>query len=182
MKPMFTIHEGEFLVGDHITRKLSKRYEVWVPAKDNGVDLLVTPSKGVASPVKLQVKFSRGFEPKRVPAEKLRGWGWYTINPAKVHCSKADLRVFVILTLQHRQSFIVVPTADLKERIPKKLSGVQHLYLAALRDRRCYDMRNLSKNEILDLIDRNAECPERDYSRYLENWALLERPECGSKG
>ena len=46
MKPLFSIHEGEFLVGDYITRNMSKKYEVWVPAKDMGVDLLVTTKKG----------------------------------------------------------------------------------------------------------------------------------------
>ena len=34
MKPLFTIHEGEFLVGDYINRKLAKRFDVWVPTKD----------------------------------------------------------------------------------------------------------------------------------------------------
>ena len=39
MKPIFTIHEGEFLAGDHINRKLGHKYDVWVPTKDSGVDL-----------------------------------------------------------------------------------------------------------------------------------------------
>ena len=45
MKPMFTIHEGEFLVGDYINRNLKDKYEVWVPTKDEGTDLLVTHRK-----------------------------------------------------------------------------------------------------------------------------------------
>lgn len=42
MKPMFTVHEGDFLVGDYINGDLGKKYEVWVPTKDTGADLLVT--------------------------------------------------------------------------------------------------------------------------------------------
>ena len=45
MKPIFTIHEGEFLAGDHINRKLGHKYDVWVPTKDSGVDLLVTRNR-----------------------------------------------------------------------------------------------------------------------------------------
>ncbi len=42
MKPLFTVHEGEFLVGDYINRKFRRKYDVWVPTKDIGIDLLVT--------------------------------------------------------------------------------------------------------------------------------------------
>lgn len=55
MKPLFTIHEGEFLVGEYISRKLKDLHEVWVPVKDKGVDLLIThkqrrcPARSAAS-------------------------------------------------------------------------------------------------------------------------------------
>lgn len=70
MKPSFTIHEGEFLVGDHINRKLGRKFEVWVPTKDSGVDLLVTCKRRRRNPVALQVKFSRGFSIREVFAGK----------------------------------------------------------------------------------------------------------------
>ena len=38
MRPMFTVHAGEFLVGQYIEGKLKKN--VWLPTKDVGVDLL----------------------------------------------------------------------------------------------------------------------------------------------
>jgi hypothetical protein len=38
MKSLFTIHAGEFLVSEAIERKFPK-VNVWVPAKDTGVDL-----------------------------------------------------------------------------------------------------------------------------------------------
>jgi hypothetical protein len=62
MKPLFTIHEGEFLVGDYINRKLGRKFDVWVPSKDSGVDLLVTRKRHEGKPVRLQVKFSRSFD------------------------------------------------------------------------------------------------------------------------
>ena len=46
MKPFFTIHAGEYLTGEFIEQKLrdpnGNRLNLWVPAKDTGVDLLVT--------------------------------------------------------------------------------------------------------------------------------------------
>jgi hypothetical protein len=39
MRPIFTIHAGEFIVGEHLERKF-KGLNIWVPTKDTGVDLL----------------------------------------------------------------------------------------------------------------------------------------------
>jgi hypothetical protein len=39
MRPIFTIHAGEFLVGQDLEAMGKK---VWIPSKDDGVDLLVT--------------------------------------------------------------------------------------------------------------------------------------------
>ena len=61
MRPMFTVHAGEFLVGQYIEGKLKKN--VWMPTKDVGVDLLVTNAANTRA-VTLQVKFSRDFLPK----------------------------------------------------------------------------------------------------------------------
>ena len=51
MKPLFTIHEGEFLVGDYINRKLGRKFDVWVPTKDTGVDLLEAAYEWQSDPV-----------------------------------------------------------------------------------------------------------------------------------
>lgn len=52
MKPLFTIHAGEFLVGEFIQQNFS-RTSLWIPAEDSGVDLLVSdlkpPENGFAS-------------------------------------------------------------------------------------------------------------------------------------
>src|SRR5713101_6816222 len=41
MKPLFTIHGGEYLVGSYIEQHF-KRVNVWIPSRDKGADLLVT--------------------------------------------------------------------------------------------------------------------------------------------
>jgi predicted helicase len=59
VKTLFTIHAGEYLVGEHLERKY-KRVNLWLPSKDTGIDLLVTDSENEKS-VSLQVKFSRDY-------------------------------------------------------------------------------------------------------------------------
>jgi hypothetical protein len=59
MRPLFTVHAGEFLAGEYIERHF-RNTNVWVPTKDTGTDLLVTDKKNQAT-VSLQVKFSRDF-------------------------------------------------------------------------------------------------------------------------
>jgi hypothetical protein len=57
MRPIFTIHAGEYLVATEIEKKF-RDLRVWIPSKDIGIDLLVTDESQnkVAS---LQVKFSK---------------------------------------------------------------------------------------------------------------------------
>ena len=57
MKPMFTIHAGEYLTGAYIEENC-KEANVYVPTKDTGIDLLIT-SKDSKKIVSLQVKSSK---------------------------------------------------------------------------------------------------------------------------
>src|ERR1700674_2138939 len=120
MKPIFTIHEGEFLVGDYINRKLGYKYNVWVPTKDIGVDLLVTRKGHKGKPVGLQVKFSRSFDVHKELTRDVLATSWYTLDPKKVRQSQADLWVFVFMTLRHEKYFVLLPAAELRNRIPRR--------------------------------------------------------------
>ncbi len=59
MKPIFTIHAGEYLVGEYIERNFPE-WNVWLPSRDTGVDLLVT-NKRNQKVLPLQVKFSKDY-------------------------------------------------------------------------------------------------------------------------
>lgn len=79
MRPIFTIHAGEFLAADYIERNYAKDgLRVWVPSKDDGIDLLVT-SNGCRHAVSLQVKFSKNFGRNR----DCDASGWWLINRNK---------------------------------------------------------------------------------------------------
>jgi len=174
MKPMFTVHEGEFLVGDHINRNLGKKYDVWVPTKDTGVDLLVTSKAKGRKPVSLQVKFSRSFAPIGLSAEEVLAFGWYALVPESIRKSRADLWAFVVLTLRHKAHFVLVPTRELRKRIPKGRTGKWHLYLTVLRGRRCYDLRGLTKGEQQMTLLSGARETKRDYSEFYDNWKQID--------
>jgi len=67
VKPLFTIHAGEFVVGDYVERTF-RRVNVWVPAKDTGVDLLVSDRRD-----KKRVSFaSEAGHRSRHPSKKER--------------------------------------------------------------------------------------------------------------
>ena len=62
MRPIFTIHAGEYLVANYIEQHYGKAQgvRVGVPSKDDGIDLLVT-SKDCKRAVTLQDKFSKSY-------------------------------------------------------------------------------------------------------------------------
>lgn len=61
MRPLFTIHAGEFIVGEHIEKNFPG-LNVWIPSKDTGIDLLVTDKTNSCKPISLQVKLSRDYK------------------------------------------------------------------------------------------------------------------------
>jgi hypothetical protein len=91
MKPLVTIHAGEYLVGAYIEQHF-KRINVWIPLRDTGIDLLVSDRRNGRS-LSLQVKFSKDFLVTHMgPAfqKQLRACGWWTINREKLRTSPAD--------------------------------------------------------------------------------------------
>lgn len=181
MKPIFTIHEGEFLAGDHINRKLGRKYDVWVPTKDSGVDLLVTHKRRRGKAVSLQVKFSRGYRIPKELVRQVRATSWFVLNPQKIRRSQADLWVFVIMTLRHEQHFVVIPKRELRNRIPRSCGKRWDLYLWVYNTGSCYQVRDLSKSEKLDTINRGVRDRNRNFSEWLENWALIDKYSKGTR-
>jgi hypothetical protein len=115
----------------------------------------------------LQVKFSRSFSAKFEQPE-FRARGWFTLKPAKVLKSQADVWVFVILTMRHEPHFLLVPLKELKRRIPHPRPRIWHLYLTIYDGHKCFDTRGLRRADVLA-------CPEgrRNYTACLNNWGVL---------
>ena len=108
-------------------------------------------------------------------ARHLIATSWYTLEPKKIRASRADLWVFVILTLKHEEHFIVIPMRELRKRIPRGGGKIWNLYLWVFDDESCYQVRALSQEEKLDLHRRGVCDRHRDFSTWLENWKLLDK-------
>jgi hypothetical protein len=98
MRPIFTIHAGEFLLGAHLEAAF-KGINIWVPAKDTGVDLLIT-DRGNKKTVSFQVKFSRDFLTTHMEAmfqNPLRVCGWFSLE-VKRSCDRLPIIGYLYLS------------------------------------------------------------------------------------
>ncbi|MGD0921675.1 MAG: hypothetical protein ABSA70_07940 [Terriglobia bacterium] len=176
MKPLFTVHGGEYLVGSEIERRF-RRARIWIPARDTGIDLLVTDSKNRRA-VSLQAKFSRDFLVTHMGAEfhkQLRACGWWTINRDKLRKSPADFWVFVLYGFAGRTvDFVVVPPKELWRRL-RAIHGSQKIiqtYIWVTELGRCWETRGLTHEDQLRIADGSYANGPRDFTRYLKNnWA-----------
>jgi len=180
MKPMFTVHIGEYLVGDYIERAYA-RWNVWVPSKDTGTDLLVTEARNRKT-VTLQVKFSKDFNPTHgspLLQSRLLAAGWWTHDPKKIEESSADFWVFVLPSFVEKQtSFIILPPAELLRRL-RAIHGRSnrriHSYLRVTKTKRCWETRGLATaDQELVALDRYSNA-DRDLTLFLNAWGQIEK-------
>ena len=182
MRPMFTIHAGEYLVGEYIESHLKKwKWNVWIPSKDTGIDLLVTDQKNQRT-VSLQVKFSKDFLPGKSAAmqnSSLRCWSWFTLNRADLVSPKAEFWVFVLMGFTSKPDFLVVPTAKLLTHM-NEIHGHQkklQVYLTSTKKNKCWETRGLGfkSDAMLQIADGKYKDTTRDLSNYLNGagWDAL---------
>jgi hypothetical protein len=179
MKPLFTVHAGEYLVGSYIEKRF-KKYDVWIPSKDTGVDLLITnPRK--PKRVSLQVKFSKDFlaadmQPKF--KQNLLSCGWWTLRQDKIKKSKADFWIFVLYTFDHRQTqYIVIRPKELLQ-ILKHIHGNSrafNVYFWVTKERKCWETRGLSSSDQTLLSQNMYSNSKRNLTRFLNNWKSIKR-------
>jgi hypothetical protein len=178
MKPLFTIHAGEYLVGLHVQKSL--RLNAWIPTKDTGIDLLVTDSDNLHA-VSLQVKYGKDFLPemKAELRRSLRCVSWFTLNRTKLDRSKAQFWVFVLRGFESDASdFVVTPTAELQRRMRKIHSsdrGALQSYFCSTKNNRCWETRGLRLNVKRQIAGGTYENRDRDFTEYLneKGWAAV---------
>jgi hypothetical protein len=177
MKPLFTVHAGEYLVGAHTERRL-KRLNVWIPSRDTGIDLLVSDRSNRRS-VSLQVKLSKDYLVTHMrPAfqKQLRACGWWTINRDKLRTSPADFWVFVLLGFDRRTiDFVIVPLPELWKRL-RLIHGQQkktiQTYLWVTEEHKCWEARELEDGvgDQHKIVEGQYEHRVRDFTVFLDNW------------
>jgi len=179
MRPIFTIHAGEYLTASEIEKRFCD-LRVWIPSKDTGIDLLVTDDRQnkVAS---LQVKFSKdylGTANQAAAPPEIASSGWWTFRRDKIATSAADFWVLTLYQCQKRNfDFIVISPLDLLARydeIPRKDDIIQS-YFCVTKTGRCWETRDLGESEMADI--RSDKCPikTRDFSAYLNAWPFRGR-------
>jgi hypothetical protein len=180
MKPLFTVHAGEYLVGSHIERT-HPRWSLWLPAKDTGIDLLISDSKN-GKTVSLQVKFSKDFTPTHrsvLLQNRLTATGWWTHQAQKIRKSPADFWVFVLPSfIEHQTTFIIIPPGELLRRL-RLIHGATrarfHSYLWVTKTGRCWEARGLATaDQELMAFDRFSNKP-RDFSAFINAWHLIHK-------
>ena len=178
MKPMFTVHVGEYLVGSYIEHNYSN-WNVWLPSKDTGVDLLVSDKRNRKT-VSLQVKFSKDFNPSHgspVLQSRLLSAGWWNLDARKIAKSNADFWLFVLPSFVEKEiSFIIIPPAELLRRF-RKIHGAKNRidsYLRITKTKKCWDARGLpNADQELIALDRFTD-KKRDFTIYLDAWKQIE--------
>jgi hypothetical protein len=186
MRPIFTIHAGEYLVGKHIEEygqksKDSKELRVWIPSKDTGIDLLVTHREhSKFRPIGLQVKFSKHYDPtvaKSALDKIMIAGGWVKLLHDKIENSKADYWIFVIISSIRgtKPEFIVIPPDKLLEKLVATHTKNEsyHFYPQILENKKAIDGRNLTPSEKNEIVNGNIPIA-RDLSCYLNNWEMLD--------
>lgn len=180
MKPIFTIHAGEYLVGTHIEKNF-KKYNVWFPSKDRGIDLLVT-NKGNQKAVSLQVKFSKDFLATHMAdmfQQGLKACGWWTINREKLKNSIADYWVFTLYAFKKKDIQFIIITPDIFLNKIDNIHSQKHktiqTYLWVTEKKKCWETRNLNKADQILVANDAYSNSDRNLTKYLNNWDQLKR-------
>jgi hypothetical protein len=180
MRPIFTVHAGEFLVGEYIEKNY-RNLNVWVPSKDTGVDLLVT-NKTNSKSVSLQVKLSRDYRSIQTVDEFVRNMsvgGWLSLDHKKISTSTADLWVFILVSHEKRvepKHLIIEPQQLLKQLVTTHgHSNRYNFYPWVMKNGVALDGRGLSVADKNRLLVGNFELGPRDYSNCLSNWEALDK-------
>lgn len=180
MTPIFTIHEGEYLAGDKIERVFSNEgFKVWVPSKDDGIDLLVT-NANASRTCKIQVKFSKGYNSRYAC---INHGGWWNLNPQKITNSSADFWIFVIYHGETRSvNYVTIPTNALINIYSKlnrfAANGNFHTYISITNDNQCWETRTTANEFTIAHGFQNGQCEDiRNLNSYLneEGWDLIRK-------
>lgn len=174
MKPLFTVHAGEYLVGSQI-EKMRKDWNVWVPAKDTGIDLLVTNTSNNKA-VSLQVKYSKDWTPNDGPSlvdSQLIASGWCCLQEKKIRESKADFWVFVLPSFVKKDiNYVIISPTELLRRfrgIFGKAEKRFDSYLRVTKSGRCWEMRGLKIADQAMIACGQFKNSNRDFTPFLNS-------------
>ena len=179
MKPLFTIHGGEYLFGNEVEARFPK-LRIWIPSKDDGIDFLLT-NKEYQMPLSIQVKYSRDFNWSHgnvLLRPYTKSAAWYSLNREKIENSKADYWVFVNYDgFKQRADYIFLKPSELLAKfdaLERKGNKIE-CYIMVTNDMKCYETRKLRKHECTPLISGALDTTQRNLTNHLERWDIIEK-------
>ncbi len=179
MKPIFTIHAGEYLVATEIEK--FRNYNVWLPGKDTGIDLLITNNTNTKA-TSLQVKYSKDFSTtyikNKIFRQDIKSVGWWTLNKAKIEKSKANFWIFVLYSLKEKtQDFIIIKPLELLKIFnnTNRTANLIHCYITVTNHdpANAYETRGLNDKDIQQICKNCYKDKNRDLTVYLDNWKQI---------
>lgn len=181
MKPIFTLHAGEFVFGEHV-EKFFRSVNLWVPAKDTGIDFLISDKENRET-VSVQVKMSRDYRPPHASSAfegLLEAAGWFVFSKKALENSEADIWSIVLISHQRKSKPVFVNIAP--KELLRKLVAIHgpknnyHLY-PWVTGSGCLEGRGMRKAEKDQFVRGVFDLGERDLSPYCEDWSSIERLE-----
>jgi hypothetical protein len=179
MRPIFTMHAGEYLFGSYLEKEF-KGFNIWIPSKDTGVDLLLTDSVNKKT-VSFQIKYSKDFlatDIEETLQMGLKSCGWWTLKRDKIKQSSADFWVFVMYSFeQKRMEFVIMPPKMLLKKITQlhgRANTIQS-YLWVTGKNKCWETRGLSKREQILVANHSYHNNSRNFTEYLNNLDVVRK-------
>lgn len=179
MKPLFTIHGGEYLFGNELESRFPK-LRIWIPSKDDGIDFLLTDTNN-EKPLSIQVKYSRDFNVshgKIILKPHTKSAGWYSLNREKIKNSKADYWVFLNYDgFKCTADYLFFKPLDLLkmfDALGRKSKSIVS-YILVTNDLKCYETRNLGKKDFPALLSGALNKTDRDLTSYLDQWDIIKK-------
>ncbi|MGI3186274.1 hypothetical protein [Nioella aestuarii] len=181
MRPIFTIHAGEFVFGEAI-EKLFPSADLWIPAKDRGIDFLITVP-GQEKSVSVQVKMSRDYSNALAKTEfdkrQLAG-GWFKFSHEKIANSPAEIWSLILISRSRKTKpmFVNIRPDALLDKL-ETTHGVKDSYdlypwiLKMHSKTICVEGRGLKK-DAREQIACGERIPEsRDWTEHFEDWDIF---------
>ena len=183
IKNFWSLEPGEAMVAEVMQQKLHG-WEVFFPIKDVGVDLVAASAIGTneARLLTFQVKESKAFERRERDATPPNTViNWFVLDPAKAQRFQARVNFYIFVCSRYDfarsrkvlvADYVIVPSDELLRRLHSYRNPAEkrwHLYLCVKQEGRCLDWRGIGRKNRRGETKR----PERDYTRFLNNWKLV---------
>ena len=178
MTPLFTIHAGEYLVGSFIEKRF-ERYNVWIPSKDKGIDLLIT-DKSNKRTASVQVKFSKDYLNtvlSKALQKNVKSFGWWSLKREDIIKSKADYWIFVMLPFTSKKlQFVIIDPTTLSKFLTDLHGPLEtfQIYLLVTDQDRCWESRKLRQAQLNEIGDGKYFDIKRDLTQFLNAWEVIE--------